>query len=222
MKHDINLLQKRKAAQYSSKKMGTILLVVLLFAALLYAGITLPSSMLASAQIKLTDLNGQLESQTQIEQELAQKTLQNATLQAQLQQLDSLSATKANVTSYLEAVESSLPTSARITSLTLSGNTMSIGGFVPRDEVLATFALRLRETGAFSDVFVANSTVVEEGKTNQFSLSAILPETMSSATEVTAGSADAATDGTAAQPTASPAAEQPTASPAAVNTEATK
>ena len=207
MKHDINLLQKRKAAQYSGKKLGTVLLIILLFAALLYAGIALPTNMLASAKIRLSDLDTELANQPAIDQELAEKTLQNATLQQTAKQLETLSDSKLDAAHYIEALETSLPTSAYITSIAMSDNLMSINGIVPRDEVLATFALRLRETGLFLDVYVTNSAVETEGKTTLFSLNATLPEYLGASPDVVDGSNEAADNSTTQQPAATPAAQ---------------
>lgn len=211
MKHDINLLQKRKAVQYSGKKLGTVLLIILLFAALLYAGIALPSNMLASAKIRLSDLDNELVSQPVVDQELAEKTLKNAKLQEAATQLEALNDSRPDAMHYIEALETALPTSAYITAITMSDNLMTVNGIVPRDEVLATFALRLRETALFLDVYVTSSTVEEEGKTTLFSLNATLPEYLGTPPDVVDGS-DKAAD--------SSATEQPTATPAAENTEA--
>jgi Tfp pilus assembly protein PilN len=188
MKHDINLLQRKKVAQYSGKKLGTVLLFVLLFAALLYAGITLPSNSLTSAQIRLADLNNQIADQSTIDQELTEKTQHNATLQEELKQLEALSVTRQDVAKYMEAVESSLPTSASIMSLTISDNAMTITGISPRDEVLATFALRLRQTQAFTSVFVASSTTTGTNSSTMFMISAVLPTPLSDTANVTDGS----------------------------------
>jgi hypothetical protein len=109
-------------------------------------------------------------------------------LQQELSQLETLTATRQDVSKYVAAVEASLPTSATITYLNLEENTMSIGGIVPRDDVLATFALRLRETQVFSSVFVTSSTTPEENSSTAFVISALLPAPLSDATEVTDGS----------------------------------
>jgi len=186
MKHDINLLQKRKATQYSGKKLGTVLLFALLFAALLYAGIALPSRSLQNAKIQLADLNNQIASQATVDQDLTQKTQRNAVLQEELTQLQALGSTRQDVEKYLGAVESSLPTSASIMALKISDSTMTITGVAPRDEVLATFALRLRETKAFSSVFVTSSTIT--GKSTLFSIKALLPATLNDTANVTDGS----------------------------------
>jgi Tfp pilus assembly protein PilN len=188
MKHDINLLQKKKATQYSSKKLGTLLLIVVLFAALIYGGIALPTSSLSNAQIRLVDLNKQVSDQSEVNQELAQKTQHNAELQEALKQLETLSATRQDVAKYMEAVESSLPTSAAITSIQMSENTMSVTGTAPRDEVLATFALRLRETKVFSSVFVTSSTNPDGDNLIVFLVRAVLPTPLSNAAAVTDGS----------------------------------
>ncbi len=207
MKHDINLLQKRKAVQYSGKKLGTVLIFILLFAALLYAGITLPSNMLASAKIKLANLDSELVSQPAVDQEQAEKTLQNAMLQQAAKQLEYLNNTKMDATHYIEALETSLPTSAYIDSITTEVNQMIITGVVPRDEVLATFALRLRETGRFLDVYVNSSSVDKDGETTRFTLFATLPEPLGTSPEVIDGSNNTDEESTTNQPAATPAAE---------------
>ncbi len=207
MKYDINLLQKRKAVQYSGKKLGTVLIFILLFAALLYAGIALPSNMLASAQIRLANLDTELVSQPAVDQEQAEKTLQNAMLQQAVKQLEDLNDSKTAATHYIEALETSLPTSAYIDGITMADNRMTINGVVPRDEVLATFALRLRETGLFLDVYVNSSAVENDGVTTRFMLIATLPKPLGTSPEVIDGSDKADEDSTTKQPAATPAAE---------------
>jgi hypothetical protein len=86
----------------------------------------------------------------------------------------------------MAAVESSLPTSATVTSITIKENALSITGVVPRDDVLATFALRLRQTNVFSSVFVVSSATV--GSTTLFSIKAVLPTPLSDTAEITDGS----------------------------------
>lgn len=205
MKHDINLLQKRKATQYSGKKLGSVLLIIMLFAALLYAGITLPSNMLASARIRLIDLDSELVSQPAVDQELAEKTLQNAMLLEAATQLEALNNSKLDATHYMEALEASLPTSAYITSVKMSDNLMNVNGMVPRDDVLATFALRLRETGLFLDVYVTSSAVKTEGKTTEFFIIITLPKPLGISPGVIDGNHNAGEAGETPQPAATPA-----------------
>ena len=188
MKHDINLLQKKKPTQYSGKKLGIVLLVVLLLGGLLFIGIRLPERALKDAQIRLADLNQQIANQTAIEQQLTEKTQKNAMLQQQLAQLEVLSATRQDVARYVEAVEASLPTSASVTHLSLEGNRMTVSGIVQRADALATFALRLRETQAFSSVFVTSSVTPEPNAPTTFVVTALLPTPLSSEAGVTDGS----------------------------------
>ena len=194
MKNDINLLQKRKAKQYSGKKMATILLFVALFAALLYAGIALPSRTLAAAQAKSRLLEEELTSQPAIEMELAEKTQYNAMLMDQVTGLKVLSDAKSDVSQYLAAVEASLPTSARISFLNLSGNMLNISGVVTKDEVLATFALRLRESQLFKDVFISSSVLTNEDNTTLFTITVTLPGSLSGSALVLDGSEEANAD----------------------------
>ena len=188
MKNDINLLQKRKSKQYSGKKLATVLLIVAFFAALLYAGIALPSRMLAAAQLKSRYLENELMSQPAIEIELAEKTQYNATLMDQVAEIEVLSVAKSDVSQYLSAVEASLPTSARITFLNLSGNMLNISGIVTKDEVLATFALRLRETQLFQNVFISSSVLTNEDNSTLFTILATLPSSLSGSAIVLDGS----------------------------------
>lgn len=201
MKNDINLLQKRKAKQYSGKKLGLVVLGIALFGALLYAGITLPSHTLSDAQLNLSELNNELLAQPAVEQELNEKMQLNATLSAQVTELQALSEARSDISLYLDTVENALPTSAYITSLTLSDNLMNISGVAPRDEVLATFALRLRESTVFKDVFINSSTVPDDSKNTVFTLTATLPKTLSGSSLIEDGSNDADTgnDGQAAK-----------------------
>jgi Tfp pilus assembly protein PilN len=194
MKNDINLLQKRKAKQYSGKKMATIFLFVALFAALLYAGIALPSRTLAAAQAKSRLLEEELTSQPAIEMELAEKTQYNAMLMDQVTGLKVLSDAKSDVSQYLAAVEASLPTSARISFLNLSGNMLNISGIVTKDEVLATFALRLRESQLFKDVFISSSVLTNEDNTTLFTITVTLPGSLSGSALVLDGSEEANAD----------------------------
>mgnify|MGYP000878131863 CR=1 FL=1 len=188
MKHDINLLQKKKPTQYSGKKLGIALLVVLLLGGLLFAGIQLPERALKDAQIRLADLNQQIANQTAIEQQLTEKTQKNAMLQQQLVQLEVLSVTRQDVARYVKAVEASLPTSATVTHLSLEGNRMTVNGIVQRADALATFALRLRETQAFASVFVTSSVTPEPNAPTSFVVTALLPTPLSDEAGVTGGS----------------------------------
>lgn len=191
MKHDINLLQKKKAPQYSGKKLGMVLLIGLLLIGLLLAGIQLPNRALKDAQLRLADLNQQIANQTAIEQQLAEKTQKNAMLQQELSQLEVLSATREDAAKYVEAVETSLPTSASVTYLNLEGNKMTVSGIAQRADALATFALRLRETQVFASVFITSSVTPEPNAPTSFVVTALLPTPLSDAAGVTDGSGSA-------------------------------
>lgn len=208
MKSDINLLYKRKVKKYSSQKLAVIILVFAAIAGLLYAGIALPAQALAAAKLQVASLQGQLITSTTTEQELQQKTEQFDTLTEQLETIQSLSSAKSDISSYLEAVENSLPTTANLTQLSLSGTTLSLNGVAANDTVIATFCVKLRETGLFQSVVLETSTVStgEESESTAFSVTVTLASSLDPAIEET--DETAADETTEAEATASAEATQ--------------
>lgn len=191
MKHDINLLQKRKATQYSGKKLGIILLAVVLVAALVYAGIALPSGQLDNAKAALARLDEQLVDQQATQQELVLKQAYNTALAQQVTELQKVSEIRSSAADYLDCIEKSLPTDAVVTYLELKDRLLTLNGSVPNDEVLATFALRLKETALFESVQVLSSSEIDD--LTMFNIKLILPEALVSSIPVEDGSAYAQT-----------------------------
>lgn len=211
MKNDINLLYKRDTKTYSIKKILTFVLVIIIIAGALYAGITIPSSHLASLKEKANELENKLGSSTSVQTELAGKSQQYKTLQVMLQEITALGDQKSDVINYLDAVEKSLPTDANLSHLRFYEQTLEINGSAKNDSVLATFCLKLREQknsegkSIFSDVYVLSSIVSNDSLSTDFSLNATLPQTLESGKIIGAIEAKA-------NPSSSPSAS-PSASP---------
>ncbi len=181
MKNDINLLKHRKIAAGSGKKRSYVLFAIL-FAVILLAGIVLPLRSLSSAKLKLYALESELMMTTVTQESLNLTMGQVAQLRSQLSDLQTLHASRSDILSYLSAIERSLPHTAELAQLTFSGNVLSISGTAPDDTTLAVFLLQLRNSGAFSNVFLSNSTS-PSGQTKQamFTLTATLPVPLSGA-----------------------------------------
>ncbi|HEX3073124.1 MAG TPA: PilN domain-containing protein [Ignavibacteriales bacterium] len=180
MKNDINLLYKRKTKTYSSKRVALIIFVIVLFAAGLYAGIALPTNALSVAKIEAAELESKLNSSTETQQDLTEKTQQELVLATQLLELNAIDASRSDISAYIEAIEKSLPTDANITQLLISDEMVSIMGIAKDDTVIATFCLRLREQNVFKDVYLISSTSPVDEQGTVFSLSATLPSSLSS------------------------------------------
>lgn len=180
MKNDINLLYKRKTKTYSSKRVALIIFVIVLFAAGLYAGIALPTNALSVAKIEAAELESKLNSSTETQQDLTEKTQQELVLATQLLELNAIDASRSDISAYIEAIEKSLPTDANITQLLISDEMVSIMGIAKDDTVIATFCLRLREQNVFKDVYLISSTSPVDEQGTVFSLSATLPTSLSS------------------------------------------
>ena len=178
MKNDINLLYKRKKADVSSKKWLKIFAGVVLIAAIVFAGVALPSQSLEALKVQVASLENSLNASTSSNDTLQEKLDYNGSLNEQLSELISLNDSKSDIQTYIDAVEQSLPAEIYIVDLTLSNETMLISGIAPDDTVIASFCLRLRETQLFDDVFLTNSTTLTD--TTSFSLTATLPVSLSS------------------------------------------
>lgn len=177
MKNDINLLNKRKIRTYSNKKVAVIVLVLVLLAAGMYAGIAIPSNMLSVAKIEAAQLDSQINSSTETQQGLKEKTQKEAALSMQLAELKAIDGTRLDMEGYLDAVEKSLPTNANLTELQFTDDAVNIMGTAQSDKDVATFCLRLREQNAFKDVYITNST--SEAQILTFSIAATLPAPLS-------------------------------------------
>lgn len=178
MKSDINLIYKRKTKTYSSKKTLAVVLLIVLVAAGMYAGIALPSGARQVIKLEVAELDSKLNSSTQTQQQLTEKSAQEKLLLLQHTELKALDDLKREVSLYFDAIEKSLPTEANIAYITASKDIMSVYGIAVDDDVIATFCLRLREQNVFSDVFVTVSTYLQDDKINYFQLDAKMPSSL--------------------------------------------
>lgn len=163
MKNDINLLQKRKGEQYSAQKWAKLLLGVVLFAVAVYAGFMLPNMALSDAKLTAAELDGKLNSSAGTQQNLTELTEAFMTRSEQLEVLTALDTARSDMSGYLEAVETSLPTSAHLTEIDIVDRTITISGIASDDSTIAAFCVRLRDTGKFSNVFLQTSTANTDG-----------------------------------------------------------
>jgi Tfp pilus assembly protein PilN len=163
MKSDINLLQKRKGKKYSAQKVAMLLLVIALFAGVVYAGFMFPGRARSAVRLELSGLSGELVSASGEGQNLAGLADQYATRKAQLDALTVLNAARSDVGEYLDAVEKAQPVSVNISSLSISDRTISISGIATDDYAIAAFCVHLRETGKFISVFLQNSAANIDG-----------------------------------------------------------
>lgn len=178
MKNDINLLQKRKGKQYSSQKWAMLLLGAVFFAGAVYAGFMLPGSALTAAKLTIADLNYDL-SAPGTEENLTELSETYAQRNEQLEAIGAIDSAKSDMREYIDALESSLPTSVNITYFDAAEQTISINGTAENDEAIAAFCMHLRESGKFSYVFLLSSTLFEDNTTT-FSLELSLPVTLDS------------------------------------------
>lgn len=178
MKSDINLIFKRKTKTYSNKRILAVVLLIALVAGGMYAGIALPLGAKQVIKLEVAELDSKLSSSTQTQQELTQKAEEKARLSLQYTELNALKESKNDVSRYFDAVETSLPSDANASNISISRNIMSICGYAPNDDVIAAFCLRLREQNVFRDVFVTVSTYIKDQETNYFQLEAMLPSSL--------------------------------------------
>ncbi len=182
MKYDINLLVKRKNTANRKKLLVRILIGTACVVVFVVAGIVLPAFSRFNAQVKLASLESSLSSSGVSEEELMSNTAYVDKLNEQKTDLEALQASRSDILAYLSTIENALPESARITTLSLSGNELQITGISPGDAEVAAFSLHLRQSGSFSSVFVSTSTAGDE--TTMFSLSATLPTSLGGEVQV--------------------------------------
>jgi Tfp pilus assembly protein PilN len=174
MKNDINLLYKRKTRTFSNKKIALIVLLIVLLAAGMYAGIAIPGGMLAVARLEASELESKLNSSTETQQDLTDKTQQEALLALQLTEIKAFDGNRSDMTGYIDAVEASLPTSASITQLQITDDRFEIQGVARDDNAIAAFCLRLREQSVFKDVYITSDTTPIDDNVSIFALTATL------------------------------------------------
>ncbi len=196
IKNDINLIQKRKGKQYSSKSVAVTLLLVVVLGVGIFLGITLPSKNLAQTRAAVSMLDSELQQYNAIALSATEstdgdtlaaaasidtlyieksKTLNS--LEEQLESLTILATAESNALVYINAIEESIPKAANVSSLTLAKDELNIYGAAVDDAVLAEFSLKLRECGLFNEVFVVSSmSAAPSDKTCVFNITAILTE----------------------------------------------
>lgn len=179
MKTDINLLQKRKVKQYSAKKLGLTLLAVFLFAGAAYAGFMFPNNARIGAKLASANLDSELLSVSGTEEDTSELTALYKERSKQLEAFKAIDEAKTDMSEYMDAIESSLPTSINLTYVLAAEETIGISGEAKSDGDIAAFCLHLRETGKFREVFLTYSQINED-ENLEFDLDLILPVTLSS------------------------------------------
>jgi len=194
IKNDINLIQKRKTNQYSSKSVVLIIAVVVILGAGIYFGITLPSKNLTATKAALLSLDNDLQQYNSTTTEVAEDGTQNTvsvtidaayieksnilnSLNEQLDSLTLLATAESNALVYINSIESAIPTKVNISNLKMSEDELNIYGAASSDAALAEFTVKLRESGYFQDIFITSSMVSTPGDTRcVFNITATLLE----------------------------------------------
>lgn len=196
IKNDINLIQRRKSGQYSTKNLMLTIAIVVIVGICVYLGITLPTSNLAATKAAVTNLEDQLQQFSGIALSAGgtntdvdipvnagldviymEKSKQLKGLEEQLESLKIIATAESNALSYINAIEESTPSEVNLTGIAMYNDNLSLNGTASGDTSLAIFCLRLRETNMFSDVFVSSSMVESQGSTSTiFNLTARLNE----------------------------------------------
>ncbi len=165
----------------------------------MFFGVTVPANNLTATKKALTNLENELAQfsalamssveaddetapeNVTLESILVDKSEKLAFLSEQLEGLKLISTADSNALAYIYAIEESTPVNVNVSSLTMSGDNLTIVGTSQDDTALATFCLRLRETSMFSQVFVEGTMVRMPGeKTSFFTITAILVESLDS------------------------------------------
>ncbi|MBT3318907.1 MAG: PilN domain-containing protein [Clostridia bacterium] len=198
IKNDINLVFKRKTKQYSPKSLAITIVAVTVIGVGVFFGITLPTKNLAATKKAVTNLeneiaqysalamsSGETDEMSEVPADLTLETVliikseKLSSLNEQLDGLKLISTAESNALAYIYAIEESIPGEINIGNLIMNGQTLEIIGISYDDTSLATFCLRLRETGMFTDVFVSTSMVRFPGeKSAIFTISAELIESL--------------------------------------------
>jgi len=215
IKNDINLITKRKSKQYSSKNLIITIGIVVIVGIGIVLGIMLPTQKLNDTKAAVSRLDNELQQYsglalsaggTQVDSDIdpnagldviyMEKVKKLQEYEDQLESLILISTAESNALAYIEAIEESVPSEVNLTSLSMMGEGVNINGVATGDTALATFCLRLRETGVFSEVLVNSSMVVIKGNTAViFNLTASINGTMESMQTMTAGDEEAGSEG---------------------------
>ncbi|MGE5496202.1 MAG: PilN domain-containing protein [Burkholderiales bacterium] len=177
MKNDINLLYKRRIKTYSGKNIAIALLLIVVIAAGMYAGIAIPSGTISAMKIEAAQLDSHLSSSSETQQDLKDKTQREAVLSLQIAELEAIENSRLDIAKFLSAVEASLPTEANLSSLQFTDEAINLIGTANSDNDISTFCLRLKEQNVFKDVYITNST--SDGQTLGFGITATLPSPLS-------------------------------------------
>ena len=194
IKNDINLIQKRKTNQYSSKSVVLIIAVVVILGAGIFFGITLPSKNLTTTKAALLSLDNDLQQYSSTVTEVGPDGTENSvnvtidaayieksnilnSLNEQLDSLTLLSTAESNALVYINSIESAIPSNVNISNLKMSEDELNLYGAASSDAALAEFTVKLRETGYFQDIFISSSMVSMPGDTRcVFNITATLSE----------------------------------------------
>lgn len=196
IKNDINLIHRRKSAQYSSKSLMMTIAIVVIVGVCVYLGITLPKNNLAATKAAVINLEDQLQqfsgialsaggtntdidipANAGLDAIYMEKSKQLKSLDEQLESLKMISTAESNALAYINAIEESTPSEVNLTSISMKDDKLNLNGIASSDTSLAVFCLRLKETNMFSDIFIPSSIVVSPGDTTTtFNITARLTE----------------------------------------------
>lgn len=179
MKNDINLIYKRKNVKSSQKMTIGILAGAVLLVVFIIAGIWLPLKTKADAQENLNSINQQIQAYQLSDADILTTTMEYQQLTEHLTKLTLIQESRSDVLNYLKSIENALPTGARLTNISMLDNLLTMTGEATDDTEIAAFMLHLKKSGLFIYLLLDSSTVSDNGHNTLFSLSAILPVSLS-------------------------------------------
>lgn len=160
MKQDLNLMPRKESTVQVGKILLPVLLVVLVFAAILYAGIALPENAYQRKRAEMNNLQEKLNSTQAIFDEYNMVMADLSTLQLQQSTMAAASDTGKGALDILQMIERLCPDDIRLRSVQMNRNAITIRGMAAKDTSIAQFVVLLRQQGIFGHT---NITTVNPG-----------------------------------------------------------
>jgi hypothetical protein len=161
IKNDLNLLPRKEGPSKFIRYGLPLIILITLLALALTAGIIIPKNMKAEKMKIAEDLSLKITDMASVQEEFSSLNLEITTLKSQMSEFEEFNSCDKTLYDILNTIEQNCPDVIKITTADFDYEKILLEGTCPSDAEVATFAVKLRSTGIFSEI---NINTVEDEK----------------------------------------------------------
>lgn len=149
MKQDFDLIPKKESGKTFAGTVLPIVMILLLFAALLYLGIIIPQNRYHEVESMSISLEKKITEKANAEKDYNEALELLNTLKEENATVQDTKVTQNDALNTLYIIQEACPVSIRISHAELSNESITLVGYAPNEKVIAQFMVELKNTGVF-------------------------------------------------------------------------